>query len=423
MPKSLTQLTVFVSGPADTDAEKSALRRVIEELSRRLERTHGVTLRTVGWPDDVRPGVNSDAQAEINRQIGTGYDIYVGVIGPRFGTPTPRAGSGTAEELELAVNNFRANPRGLRVLLYFKRTPGDPFAMDLEQLAKVKAFREALPARGVLYRDFNDAAEFVKLADEHIHGLIVDEWRDGEWANIPCADQGTPRVVASTTETGGPKPDPNLSGPLAAEIESVEDGADYGLIEYMEAFHAAAANVNEAMAKIAACTERIGERMQNRTAEISALQQEHEQGKLIGGSRVQQDYLRKARELVDGSASDLDEFVGTMNPAVDAYRSAGRDVFANLRRAIHEGAELPADPQQSQENRRALESLVQAMEQSRSSTISFQASVRQVPALTGRFKRSRQHASSTLGNVIAELSFGMEEAKDLLRQLGDNAAA
>ena len=42
MPKSLTQLTIFISGPSDTDAEKSALRRVIEELNRRLEKTHSL---------------------------------------------------------------------------------------------------------------------------------------------------------------------------------------------------------------------------------------------------------------------------------------------------------------------------------------------------------------------------------------------
>jgi hypothetical protein len=137
MPRSLTQLTIFISGPNDTDAEKSALRRVIEELNRRLEKTHSLTLRAVGWPDDVRPGVNMDPQAEVTRQIGSGYDIYVGVLGTRFGTPTPRAGSGTAEELELAVESFRSNPQALRILLYFKRAVGDPFSMDLEQLAKV----------------------------------------------------------------------------------------------------------------------------------------------------------------------------------------------------------------------------------------------------------------------------------------------
>lgn len=421
MPKSLTQLTIFISGPSDTDADKSALRRVIEELSRRLEKTHSLTLRAVGWPDDVRPGVNTDTQAEVNRQVGSSYDIYVGLIGPRFGTPTPRSGSGTAEELELAVKSFRADPRALRVLLYFKRAAGDPFAMDLEQLAKVKAFREALPARGILYRDFNDTAEFIGLVNEHLYGLIVDEWRDGQWADIPRADQVAQREVSSAAEPPAPEQETNVL--VTTGDESVDD-ADYGLLEYMEAFHAAAAKVNEAITLIASCSERIGERMRSRTAETTALQQEHEQVKHIGGSRLQQDYLRKAREVVDGAASDLDEFVSTMNPAVDAYRSAGRDMFGSLRRAISEGTQLPADPQQVEENRRALENLIQVMDGSRTNTMSFQASVRQVPALTGKFKRSRQHAASTLGNVIAELSFGIDEAKDLLRQLsgGHDAA-
>jgi hypothetical protein len=108
-----------------------------------------------------------------------------------------------------------------------------------------------------------------------------------------------------------------------------------------------------------------------------------------------------------------------MNSAVDAYRSAGRDMFGSLRRALDERAQMTTDPQQAEEDSQALENLIQAMDASRANTMSFQTSVRQVPALTGKFKRSRQQAASTLGNVIAELSFGIEEAKDLLRQLRD----
>ena len=70
MPKNVAILTVFVSGPSDVEAEKAALRTLVVELSERLIKTHGVALRVVGWPDDVRPGVNVDLQAEINRQCG-----------------------------------------------------------------------------------------------------------------------------------------------------------------------------------------------------------------------------------------------------------------------------------------------------------------------------------------------------------------
>jgi hypothetical protein len=99
-------------------------------------------------------------------------------------------------------------------------------------------------------------------------------------------------------------------------------------------------------------------------------------------------------------------------------------MFGSLRNAISEGSQLPAGPQNVEQNRQALEELIHVMGASRANTISFQASVRQVPALTGKFKRSRQQAASILGNVVAELSFGIDGAKDLLRQLnGEHDAA
>src|SRR6266851_8780886 len=103
MANRLTRLTVFVSGTSETEAEKAALKRVLEEINGVLEKTHGVTLRLVDWPDTMRPGVNTDPQSEINRQLDSDYDIYVGLLGSRFGTPTPRATSGTEEEFQQAL--------------------------------------------------------------------------------------------------------------------------------------------------------------------------------------------------------------------------------------------------------------------------------------------------------------------------------
>src|SRR5438067_2462216 len=116
MPRSLTQLSVFVSGPSETDSEKAAAKRVIEELNKQLEKTYSITLRILLWPDDIRPGVNIEPQAEINRQIGSKYDIYVGILNTRFGTPTQTAGSGTEEEFQRCLARFQANTRQVRLL-------------------------------------------------------------------------------------------------------------------------------------------------------------------------------------------------------------------------------------------------------------------------------------------------------------------
>lgn len=163
MAKVLTGLTVFVSGTAETEAEKAALKRVLEEINGVLEKTHGVTLRLVGWPDSMRPGVNTDPQNEINRQLDSDYDLYIGLLGSRFGTPTPRATSGTEEEFQQALSLFQQNTRSVRLLFYFKRAAQDPFAIDLQQLQSVRAFRDGLPGQGVLYRDFKDTPEFIEV--------------------------------------------------------------------------------------------------------------------------------------------------------------------------------------------------------------------------------------------------------------------
>ena len=110
MPRTLTQLTLFVSSTSETSAEISALRKVIEGLSAQLAKSHAITLRMVSWPDDVRPGVSTDPQAEISRQM-AGYDIYLGLLGTRFGTPTSRSESGTQEEFEAALAHFKDSDR------------------------------------------------------------------------------------------------------------------------------------------------------------------------------------------------------------------------------------------------------------------------------------------------------------------------
>ena len=194
MSRTLQQITLFVSGTSETDSEKAALRRIVEDLNRRLEKTHAVTLRVIGWPDDFRPGVNLDPQAEINRQVGSGFDIYVGILGTRFGTPTPRAGSGTEEEFEDAIARFRTDSRKMRVLVYFKKSTEDPFSIDIGQLEKVRKFRDQLSPRGVVYKDFKDTTEFIALIQNHIYDLIVDEWKQHEWSAILPAN-----VVATYT--------------------------------------------------------------------------------------------------------------------------------------------------------------------------------------------------------------------------------
>jgi hypothetical protein len=428
MAKQLTQLTIFISGTSETDSEKAALRRVIEEINRQLEKTHSLTLRVLGWPDDVRPGANADLQTEVNRQIGSKYDIYVGLLATKFGTPTPRAGSGTEEEFESAMAAFNRDSQMVRVLFYFKRTVEDPYSIDVQQLEKVKQFREGLSRRGVLYSDFKDTEEFVKQTKEHLYNLIIDEWRENTWIKVTtsspieslkAATQAETKVEVINAETTVQTTKPPSILALEAQNETLtfNDEDELGLLDYMVAFHAATGSTTEALELISKHTEQMNEQLRLRTAETELLLQEFERHKHIGGSRVQQEYVEKARNIVDRAASHLEEFVNAMIPDIEQYRISSREMFTNLQRGIDEGGVLNSE---GDENQQALVKLIEAMETGRAPLSTLQTTIRQMPALTGRFKRARKRTALVLGDLIAETSFSIEEARTLLSRFKSN---
>jgi len=248
MSKKLIQLTIVVSGTTDTDSEKAALRPVVEDLNKLLEKPHGITLRVRSWPDDVRPGVNTDPQAEVSRQLGSEYDIYVGLLGSRFGTPTPRFGSGTEEEFEEALKRFKEDSQSVRLLFYFKQSIENAFSLDLDGLQKVTNFRDSLPRRGILYRDFTDTAAFVQLVREHLYNMILEELKDGTWiapaaavelphATVPTRDDAGRRSVASdrTARLGASHDLPGVDSqePEAVSVFSTADD-EFGFLDYLD---------------------------------------------------------------------------------------------------------------------------------------------------------------------------------------------
>jgi hypothetical protein len=155
MARQETVLRVFVAFSSELSDEVEAIKSAIQEINSvtgsQLERR----LELVTWRNSVMPGVGPDPQAVINEQIGDNYDIFIGALWKRFGTPTPRAGSGTEEEFERAYSRHRADPGSVRVMVYFKRSLVDIDQIDVKQFEAVSAFRTKLGSKGVLYWTFN----------------------------------------------------------------------------------------------------------------------------------------------------------------------------------------------------------------------------------------------------------------------------
>lgn len=145
---------------------------VVGELNRIFGNPFGVDLQAIRWETHAWPDVGDDARDVINGQIGR-FDILVGVMWRRFGSPTKRATSGTGEEFERAYNLFKKH--GLpKIMFYFRTAPF--YTTDLKELAqfrKVVEFRQALEKLGVLYWTYDAPLQFERNVREHLIRQIL----------------------------------------------------------------------------------------------------------------------------------------------------------------------------------------------------------------------------------------------------------
>ena len=399
MAQQLTQLTIFFSGTSETEAERAALRKVVEELNRMLDGTHKIALKMISWPEDFRPGVNEDIQAEINRQVQGHCDIYVGVLGSRFGTQTPRAGSGTEEEFQLVVSQFQQDSTSVRVFFYFKSTNLNPFAIDTNQLEKVQKFRNSLSQQGVLYMEFKDTATFVEIAKTHIWNLIVDEWKNNEWQSVELT---TTTSKSKKDVIKGKEPKIQIheeDEPITELVKETEDAEEeLGYFDLIEEFNIAVDILVSKMDDIGAYTTQIGEQFTAHTGSLNELMEKHGNKHSVGGSREAQKYLSKAKDVINGAAKDLDSYTTKMTPNISAIKNYFTVMLARFRDAyIFTKEQLEVPEEQKHKDIDALRVFIESMVSIVRQITDFQKNVRNLPALTTKLRKSQKRAASVLG--------------------------
>lgn len=169
-----TLLHVFISSPGDCAEERLALRQVVLEVSRAEEsRSRRIELRPLMWEDfPPGPAVPGDLQSRVDDLLERyglqTYEIYLGMMKARIGTPTPRSRSGTVEELEIALERRRRTRLPLEILFYFLEGENEP-------QAEVVQFRKELGEQGFLYRTVESRRSLEQAVYVHLT-RIVEEW-------------------------------------------------------------------------------------------------------------------------------------------------------------------------------------------------------------------------------------------------------
>ena len=110
---TITEIKCFIASPGDTTEERNSCEIVFNDINNSIGKTMGFRLSSLRWEKDVYPSLGDYGQDVINTQIDGSYDVFIGIMKARFGSPTPNAGSGTEEEFDIAYTYSLAYPTSI----------------------------------------------------------------------------------------------------------------------------------------------------------------------------------------------------------------------------------------------------------------------------------------------------------------------
>jgi len=203
LASKLRVITIFVSSPSDVKEARDKLDQVIDKLNRTVARYNGLLLTTFRWERDVVPEIGTSPQGVIDSQTGH-YEVFIGIMWKRFGTPTDQAGSGTEHELRVALSQL-SKPDAPRIMFYLCEKPFYPNDQDLEQMPLVKTFRKDLESHGIVtaYCDLEQFAaeveeDLIKIVFDAVPGLGIAPRIDEPRTRISPEPTIPPRVLLRT---------------------------------------------------------------------------------------------------------------------------------------------------------------------------------------------------------------------------------
>jgi hypothetical protein len=181
-PKKFTKMRIFAASPADTSTERAKLATIIDSLKPLAEK-QGLILEVVDWrmvvPDAGRP-----QQVIFDQLKPTTWDIFIGILWHRFGSPNGAANpatqkeylSGTEEEFTTAYRLWQQFQRP-RVMMYRCTRPIPPNALDPDQFKRVNEFFAQFEgSKGehpALYQMFDTLESFENLLRENLQRVLL----------------------------------------------------------------------------------------------------------------------------------------------------------------------------------------------------------------------------------------------------------
>ena len=369
MPRTVTELRVFVASPDDVSEEKDRLSEAIDGINKTIGRSLGIRLELVQWETDTIPGVGESPQAVINDQIGDDYDIFIMILWVKLGTPTATAESGTVEEYERAMARVEKGDDVI-VMAYFKESlPSSNIGdLDFKEMQRVQEFKSKL-SNTTNYRSFDTPDGFGQKVRTHLSQLLIARSSDTTNGNIE-----------NDTVDGQ-----DADGDVAADEDDIDP---LGVLDLRELVEVEFGDMNDVLHRMAELNVEWTNKMSEHTKKFHSFAE--------SGAMQRPGGAKRAKRLVNDTAADMLDFASGIDNALPTMK----EKMANGLEAVETLAPMLDDQESIASNLYSLIGMRNSMESASEQIAVLIGSIEDLDSMTTALNRAKRLSRRALRGVI-----------------------
>lgn len=340
--------------------------------------------------NDTYTQIGSDAQEVINNQIENQYDILIGLIWLRLGTPTKRDKSGTVEEINRALNNKEKEQ-----LIYFKTTPPtDITKINPDELSKINLFKKDLGSKGVLYHEFPSSTKFESLFRIQLTKLIYDKLSNNDLPK-KVEDINLPEIVEDKYS--------HITS-LIAEIENFDEKNIE--LDVFNSIEVAESHLNLVTTSLNSMSESMNDwtvKMESRTKEISA----------INNIKDQRLRIAKQKTIINLLATELLDFNNRIKNELPVFSENFRKVGSSYSKVLLIAKNFNSEEVESIQE--SANNLRDTSENSLESLAFLLRSIIELPPLNFKFNQAKRETEIIIKDLTLETMEGIKLLNEALK--------
>lgn len=388
--KQVKQIKLFVSCPGDITHELDSIKLVVDEINKTSGEQNSYVLRLINWKTDTYTQIGSDAQEVINNQIESQYDVLIGLLWLKLGTPTKRDKSGTVEEINRALKNKEKEQ-----LVYFKTaSPTDITKINPEELLKINEFKKDLGSKGVLYHEFSSTTKFESLFRIQLTKLIYDKLSSNNTQN-DTTNNNLPEIVEDKYS--------HITS-LIAEVENFDEKAME--LDIFNSVETATSHLNLVTTSLNSMTESMNDwsvKLKSRTKEMNTI------------NKIKDQRLKTAKQktMINLLATELLDFKNRIQNELPIFSENFRKVGSSYSKVILIVKRFDTD--QVESIQASIKSLLENSEKSLENLAIMLRTIMELPPLNFKFNKAKRETEITIKDLTLETLEGIKLLNEALK--------